>query len=96
MTITLPDEMRAQLERDARAGGFATVDEYVAEALRTDRSDTAGSGPPGMSPRSRAELDAMLDAGVASGPPIRMTPEFWQERERELARRMAARRGGTP
>ncbi len=29
MTITLPDEMRGELEREAKAEGFATVDEYV-------------------------------------------------------------------
>jgi hypothetical protein len=53
-------------------------------------------GPPGLSPQSRAELEAMIEAGLNSGPPIRVTPEFWEERKRELEARMAKRRGEAP
>lgn len=85
MTITLPDELKDRLEAKAHAAGFATVLDYflslVPEETRPDDADDT-TGPPGLSPKNRAELEAMLDAGMASGPPIRMTPEFWEERRR--------------
>jgi hypothetical protein len=100
MTITLPDERRDWLEARARINGFTLVEQYLVTLAEAEEAGavrpTPDPGPPGMSPRSRAELDAMLDAGAASGPPVRVTPEFWKERERELARRMAARRGEAP
>jgi hypothetical protein len=88
MTITLPDEWRERLETRAKLHGFASVDEYLLSLAEAAES-VGESGPPEISPRSRAELDAMLDAGMASGPPIRATPEFWAERELELNRGVA-------
>lgn len=85
MTITLPDEMREPLERKARAAGCATVAEYLCRLVEGD------AGPPEPSPKSAAELEAMLDAGMASGPPVRATPEFWEERKRVLKEQMAKR-----
>jgi hypothetical protein len=89
MTITLPEEMREPLERKARAAGFATVADYL--CWLADDED----GPPELSPKSVAELEALLDAGMASGPPVRATPEFWEERKRVLKERMAKRAAGT-
>lgn len=95
MTITLPDELKDGLERKARAAGFTTIMEYLTD-LATDTNTDEGAdldGPPGLSPNTRAELEAMLDAGVASGPPIRMTAEFWEERRRAHEERTAKRKG---
>ena len=62
-----------------------------------DEDEVADSvGPPGLSPKNRAELEAMLDAGMNSGPPIRDTPEFWEERRRVLEERIAGRKDGAP
>ena len=95
MTITLPDELRDELERKARAAGFATILDYflslVPEGGGVEDEVADSAGPQGLSPKTRAELEAMLDAGMNSGPPIRMTPEFWEERRRVLAERIAAR-----
>ncbi len=99
MTITLPDELRDELEHKARAAGFATILDYFLSLVPVgdededeDEDEVADSaGPPGLSPKNRAELEAMLDAGMNSGPPIRMTPEFWEERRRVLEERIAAR-----
>jgi hypothetical protein len=56
MTITLPDEMREELERKAKAGGFETVDEYSLWLLESDILDedvptplTVLATPPGSS-----------------------------------------------
>lgn len=84
MTITLPDELREPLERKARAAGCATVAEYLCRLVEED------IGPPELSPKSTEELETMLDAGMASGPPVRATPEFWEERKRVLKERLAS------
>lgn len=98
MTITLPDELRDELERKARAAGFITVTEYVVSLVTEDERETEEvdeTGPPGVSPRNRAELEAMLDAGLASGPAVRMTSEFWEARRRALEASAAKRNGAT-
>ena len=94
MTITLPDERKAELERKARAAGFATILEYLL-SLVPDEEDESGDvePPPERTPKDRAELEAMLDAGMSSGPPIRMPPEFWEERRRVQEERIAKRKG---
>lgn len=99
MTITLPDERKDELERKARAAGFDTILNYLLslvpdDATTEDESDEI-EGPPERSPKNRAELEAMLDAGMRSGPPIRMTPEFWEERRRVQEERIAKRKGGS-
>ncbi|VTU02301.1 addiction module antidote cc2985 family : Putative addiction module antidote protein, CC2985 family OS=Cylindrospermum stagnale PCC 7417 GN=Cylst_3464 PE=4 SV=1 [Gemmataceae bacterium] len=83
MTITLPDEMREQLERDAKAGGFASVDEYVAGVLRADgfEDDSDANGAPiphELRVTSRADLEAKIFEGLNSGPPVEATPELWE------------------
>lgn len=99
MTITLPEEWRERLEARARINGFTSVEEYLLSLAQAEEIEgdpfTDSVGPPEITPRSREELERMLDEGMNSGPPIRVTPEFWEERRKELARRMAIRRGRT-
>ena len=99
MTITLPEAMTERVAALARRHGFASPTDYLVRLVEdaeaeTDFDDRAG--PPELSPRNREELERMLDEGMASGPPIRVTPEFWEERKRVLAERMAKRKGGSP
>jgi antitoxin ParD1/3/4 len=77
MTITLPDELRDELERKARAAGFDTVAEYVCWLVR--EADTADATPQDLGYASEAELEAKLLASLDSGPPIPITPAFWEE-----------------
>jgi hypothetical protein len=97
MTINIPDELRDEIERKARTAGFDDVGLYVAalviedEPIPPDELDLPG--PPEIAPRNREELERMLEEGLNSGPPIRVTPEFWEERRRVLEERMARRRG---
>lgn len=86
MTITLPDELRETLERDAAAGGFGSVDEYVA-SLVTDSLEPIPAGEPAF--RTRDELQKLLDAGMASGVAGTMDADFWAERRRVLAEKLA-------
>lgn len=95
MTITLPDEWRARLEKRARMWGYPTVEELllslVEDAEREEEYLANMPGPPELTPRNREELERMIEEGTNSGPPIRVTPEFWEERRRVLAERMAKR-----
>jgi hypothetical protein len=98
MTITLPDELKDELERKATAAGFGSVLDYFLHLAAHDQlpkdDAAANDGPPHLTPRNRAELAAMLEAGANSGPTIPDSPEFWAERRRVLAERMARRKGG--
>lgn len=102
MTITLPDDLRDELEQGAKAEGYATVDEYVlAMYLRArltgnpledfdfglaDWTDT----PERVAAR-RERLNQLIQEGLDSGPAIPVTPEFWEDMRRRLEERMAAR-----
>ena len=107
MTITLPDELRDELELGAKAGGFATVDEYVFIMYLRARHTYGenGEGPmsdfdfglpddtdsPERVAKRRAHLNQLLQEGLDSGPPIPATPEFWDDMRRRLEERMAAK-----
>jgi hypothetical protein len=94
MTITLPDELRIRLERRARLNGYSTIEDYLAGLVEDDPADDR-PGPPGISPRDRAELEAMLDDGMKSGPAVIADAAFWEERRRVLEERIAQRNRAT-
>jgi antitoxin ParD1/3/4 len=98
MNITLPDSMKAEVEAKAKAAGFPSVDAYVLDLIRFDTPEEDEvydlPGPPHLTPRNRAELEAMLDEGMNSGNPIVVDDAFWEERKRVLAERMAKRKDG--
>lgn len=105
MTVRLPDDMLDDLEQKARAAGLSSVSAYLiylvitAEAERFEREgeDADGEvfdhlpGPPELVICGPDDLAAKLDVGSNSGPPVLVTPEFWAERRRVLAERIAAR-----
>lgn len=80
MTITLPDDVRAQAERQATAAGFASVAEYLADLVREDSEDA--DWPPSPAVISTAEeLRAAIALGEAS-PPIPSVEDFFAELRR--------------
>jgi hypothetical protein len=85
MTVTLPDELRVDAERQARDAGFATIDEYVAFLVMSDRDE-----PPVELPdsdgciRTAEELRAAIDAGRRS-PPVASVEEFFDDLRRIAA-----------
>jgi Arc/MetJ-type ribon-helix-helix transcriptional regulator len=89
MTITLPDDVRAQAEERAKAGGFASVDEYVADLVREDVTEYPDEPSPGRGFDTREELGRLLDETLGS-PVLRMDEQFWQELDEQIA---AAERG---
>src|SRR5437868_3396999 len=90
LSIELPDDVRSKLVERAARGGHASVEAFVQALLRAEADETVDDddGPPGLSFRSEAELEAMLlarlddDAGE-----IEVTPEFWDNLQREIQER---------
>jgi hypothetical protein len=87
MTITLPDEMRDELERKAHAAGFASVAEYVADLIIADETPIAVPQPPPearYSVQTREELEAKLLEGMNREGDVVADADFWQRRRQAL------------
>jgi hypothetical protein len=107
MTITLPEELREELTEGAKAAGVASLDEYVLRMYLRARHAFGPSGdgimddfefgladgtdtPERLAVR-RERLNQLIQEGLDSGPPIRVTPQFWEDMRQRLEDRMAAR-----
>jgi hypothetical protein len=92
MTITLPDAIRDELERKARAAGFESVDQYVV-CLILEADEAEGEGlsdmpvPEELVIKSREDLEAKLLASLDSGPPIKVDEAFWADLRRRVDER---------
>jgi antitoxin ParD1/3/4 len=77
MNIALPDAMKHFVQDRVSEGGYSSVSEYVRELIRADQ-------------RRKAEerIDALLLEGLDSGPPIPVTPEYWEDKKRKLTERL--------
>jgi antitoxin ParD1/3/4 len=58
MNISLPDPMKSWVEDQARTGRYANSSDYIRDLIRRDRARQDAV----------AELQAAVDAGLASGP----------------------------
>lgn len=58
MNISLPDPMKSWVEDQAKSGRYANSSDYVRDLIRRDR----------MRQEALAEIQAAVDAGLASGP----------------------------
>jgi len=80
MQINLPDNAVPLIQQKAAAAGFAgKIDAYVAHLIVTDEVEDYPS-PSSLSAtgKSREEIDAMLTAGIESGPATPMTADDWR------------------
>lgn len=82
LTVSLPADIKDFVEDEARAGGFATADEYVRALLLNEQRR-----------KSREKIDGLLLEGVRSGPATPMTPQDWDTIRNELRERHAKRHG---
>jgi antitoxin ParD1/3/4 len=58
MNISLPDPMKSWVEDQAKSGRYANSSDYVRDLIRRDR----------MRHEAIEEIQAAVDAGIASGP----------------------------
>ncbi|MCE9564786.1 MAG: ribbon-helix-helix domain-containing protein [Planctomycetes bacterium] len=92
MTITLPEELRDELERKAKANGFASVSEYIAELVQAD--DSPISVPEARvgaryAVRTPEELTAKLLEGMDTSGDVLAGPDFWERRRQAAEARFA-------
>lgn len=81
MNISLPDDMKAFVERQANARGFGTVSEYVRSIIREVQERQA----------ARERVDALLIEGLESGPATPFTKADWERIRREGTKLIAER-----
>lgn len=95
MTITLPDALKADLERRAKGHGFATVDEYVVFLVEADIVENSPT-PQDLGYASQDALEAHLVASLNSGPPVVADEAFWASLRRRSEEAVAARKQDRP
>lgn len=72
MNISLPDPLKNWVEDQARTGRYANSSDYVRDLIRRDRARL----------EAIAELQAAVDAGLASGPAKPLDREAFKSRMR--------------
>ena len=77
MNISLPDALKAFVDGQIAKGGYSSASEYIRELIRHAEKQAA-----------QERLEAALLEGLESGEPIPVTPEFWEQRRRELENRL--------
>ncbi len=77
MNIALPEAMKQYVQTRVQEDGYHSSSEYIRDLIRADQ-------------RRKAEdrIDALLLEGIASGEPISVSAEYWDEKKRRLAERM--------
>ncbi len=89
MTITLPADVGERAERQAKAAGFASVEEYLADLVREDDAEYPDV-PPSSGPTfsTREELEKLLDE-TRGQPVLRMDESFWQRLDERIQAKAA-------
>ena len=82
LNISLPQSLKDYVEGQVQAAGYSTPSEYVRELLRQDQQR-----------RAEQKLEALLLEGLNSGDPIEITPEYWENKRRQLIERHARKPG---
>jgi antitoxin ParD1/3/4 len=77
MNIALPESMKAFVQQRVAEGGYSSVSEYVRDLIRADQKR-----------RHEERIDQLLLEGLQSGEPIEVTPDYWEEKRRQLAARL--------
>jgi antitoxin ParD1/3/4 len=83
MNISIPAALREKLEQKLARHAYGSASEYVRQLIRQDLERDA-----------REKVEALLLAGVRSKKRIKVTPEWWREKEamiRPSVRREAKR-----
>jgi antitoxin ParD1/3/4 len=79
VTISLPESLKAFIDRQLAAKGYGNVSEYFRSLLREAQQA-----------EEDARLESLLLEGLAGGDDIPLTREFWKELKSE-AQQIAAR-----
>jgi len=73
MNVSLPDPMKAWVETQTKGGRYSNASDYVRDLIRRDQDRQSAI----------AELQQLVDEGLASGAPERFDIEAFLARKRE-------------
>jgi len=73
MNVSLPTQMKAWVESQARSGRYSNASDYVRDLIRRDQERHGAI----------AELQQLIDQGLASGTPERFDMEAFLSRKRQ-------------
>lgn len=76
LNISLPRPQREFVEAEAARSGCTTISEYMRRLIHEAQRRT-----------QQDELERKLIAGLESGDPIEITPEYWERKRRDLLER---------
>ncbi len=82
LNISLPQSLKDYVEGRVKTSGYSTPSEYVRELLRQDQKRCA-----------EEKLEELLLDGLNSGDPIEITPEYWENKRRQLVERFSRKTG---
>lgn len=84
LEITLPEPLRAFVDEQVAAGNYTNPSNYLEELVREDQKR-----------RAQDRLEALLLEGLDSGPPIKVTPEYWEHKRARLLARVSRPQSAT-
>jgi len=73
MNISVPESMKTFIEAEVSNNGYGTASEYVRELVRDAKKRKA-----------EERLEALLLEALDSGKPIKVTPEYWENKKAAL------------
>jgi antitoxin ParD1/3/4 len=73
MNISVPDEMKAFVEVQMAQEGYASASEYLCALIRDAQKR-----------RAKQALEAKFREALESGPATQMTPDDWDQLERQV------------
>ena len=74
LNISLPDQVQAFLEEQAKAAGVSSLDEYIYQLVLQEQTRIA----------QQHQIEALLIEGLDSGEPIEVTEDWWDEKRSRL------------
>jgi antitoxin ParD1/3/4 len=80
--ISLPDSVKALVDRQVATGRYGSASEYVQNLILDDETRRA----------DEAELEGLLLEGLRSGPATDLTEQDWQDIRREGLARLEGRK----
>jgi antitoxin ParD1/3/4 len=73
MNVSLPDTLKAFVDTQVEEGDYGSASEYIRDLIREDKQRKFGQ-----------KLQAMIEEGLNSGPPIVADAAFWEQLHDEI------------
>jgi antitoxin ParD1/3/4 len=82
LNISLPQDLKAVVDREVKRGGFASHSEYIRALIRNEQQRIA-----------RENVEELLLSRLDGEPASEMTAADWRHIRQEVLKRVARRRG---